>query len=416
MDSINERPVMTLYSTLGAEKNLLEETEAHARMIRIEHPVITNEELEKLRQIDASGFKSVTLSSLYKVADGGAGLRAALDSLRAEAEAAVRDGANILILSDRGVTPDQAPIPMLLATGAVHHHLVRTALRTSCGIVCETGEAREVAHMALLIGYGAAAINPYLAIETIGDILEEGTYVPEDLDFETAVKNFVYANDKGLLKTFAKMGISTLQSYRGAQIFEAVGLGTDLVDDCFTGTPSRVSGVSYDVIAREAQMRHERAFPGDGYAYPELDAGGSYQWRTRGERHTFNPDTVSKLQHAVKRGSFDDYKEFAAAADMEAEACCTLRGLFTFKNAAQPIPIDEVEPASEIVKRFCTGAMSYGSISLESHQTLAIAMNRLGGKSNTGEGGEDPKIAGRPMRTETCAAAPSSRWLRVASA
>ncbi|MEE3330671.1 MAG: glutamate synthase large subunit [Myxococcota bacterium] len=388
MDSINERPVMTLYSTLGAEKNLLEETEEHARMIRIEHPVITNEELEKLRQINASGFKAVTLSCLYKVADGGAGLRSALEGLCAQAEAAVRDGANVLILSDRGVSPDHAPIPMLLATGSVHHHLIREALRTRCGLVCETGEAREVAHMALLLGYGAAAINPYLAIETIGDILEEGSFVSADMDFATAVRNFIAANDKGLLKTFAKMGISTLQSYRGAQIFEAVGLGADLVERCFTGTASRVSGVSYDVLAREAQMRHERAFPGDGYAYPELDAGGSYQWRARGERHTFNPDTVSKLQHAVKRGSFEDYKEFAAAADMEAEACCTLRGLFTFKNAPQPIPIDEVEPASEIVKRFCTGAMSYGSISLESHQTLAIAMNRLGGKSNTGEGGE----------------------------
>ncbi|MCA9511740.1 MAG: glutamate synthase large subunit, partial [Myxococcales bacterium] len=390
MDSINERPVMALYSTLGAERNLLEETEAHARMIRIEHPVVTNEELERLRQIRADGFRSVTLPCLFKVADGGDGLRGALDALCAAAEQAVRDGANILILSDRGVGPDLAPIPMLLATGAVHHHLIRKALRTSCGLVCETGEAREVAHVALLIGYGAAAVNPYLAIETIEEIVEDGVYVAAGLDRDEAIHNFVYANDKGLLKTFAKMGISTLASYRGAQIFEAVGLDRALVDRCFAGTASRVSGVSYDVIARECAMRHERAFPGDAYAYPELDAGGSYQWRARGERHTFNPDTVSRLQIAVKRGSYEDYKAFSKAADGEAESACTLRGLFTFKEDRPPVPLDEVEPASEIAKRFCTGAMSYGSISLEAHQSLAIAMNRLGGKSNTGEGGEDP--------------------------
>jgi len=390
MDSINERPVMTLYSSLGAERNLLEETEQHARMIRIEHPVITNAQLESLRQIDQPGFASESLSCLYKVADGGEGLQAALDTLCAEAERAVRSGANILILSDRGVSPDQAPIPMLLATGAVHHHLVRQALRTSCGLVCESGEPREVAHMALLIGYGAAAVNPYLAFETIGEVVEDGTFVEEGLDRATAESNFIQANDKGLLKTFAKMGISTLQSYRGAQIFEAVGLDRDLVDRCFAGTASRVSGVSYDVVAREVAMRHERAFPGDAYQYEELDAGGSYQWRARGERHTFNPDTVSKLRIALSRDSYEDYKEFARAADGEAESACTLRGLFTFVNAAEPVPLSEVEPASEIVKRFCTGAMSYGSISLEAHQTLAVEMNRLGGKSNTGEGGEDP--------------------------
>jgi len=390
MDSINERPVMALYSTIGAERNLLDETEEHARMIRIEHPVITNGELEALRQIDHPGFGSVTLSCLYKVADGGEGLRSALDGLRAQAEQAVRDGKNILILSDRGVGPDQAPIPMLLATGAVHHHLVRSALRTRCGLVCESGEPREVAHLALLIGYGAAAVNPYLAFETLSEVLEDGTFVEADLDYATAEQNFIKAFDKGLLKTFAKMGISTLQSYRGAQIFEAVGLDGDLVDECFTGTASRVSGVSYDVIAREAAMRHERAFPGGAFLYPELDAGGSYQWRARGERHTFNPDTVSKLQIALRRGSYEDYKEFSRAADGEAHAACTLRGLFTFKEADAPVDLAEVEPASEIVKRFCTGAMSYGSISLEAHQTLAVAMNRLGGKSNTGEGGEDP--------------------------
>ncbi len=391
MDSINERPVMALYSPIGSEGNLLEETEDHARMIRVEHPVITDEELEKLRQIDQPGFTARTLRCLFKVADGGPGLVAALDRICAEAEQAVRDGANILILSDRGVSPDEAPIPMLLATGAVHHHLIREALRTRCGLVCETGEAREVAHMALLIGYGAGAINPYLALETLDELARDGSYFEEPTTPEQARANYIKATDKGLLKTFAKMGISTLQSYRGAQIFEAVGLDVALVDRCFRGTASRVSGVGYDVIAREAALRHFRAFPKDEYSYPELDPGGLYQWRARGERHTFNPDTVSRLQIALRNGSYEDYKAFSAAADGEAETACTLRGLFRFKTEArESIPIDRVEPATEIVKRFCTGAMSYGSISLESHQTLAIAMNRLGGKSNTGEGGEDP--------------------------
>jgi glutamate synthase domain-containing protein 2/glutamate synthase domain-containing protein 1/glutamate synthase domain-containing protein 3 len=391
MDSINERPVMALYSPVGSAGNLLDETAAHARMVRVEHPVLTNEDLEALRSLDATGFESRTLSCLFKAADGGEGLRAALKTLCAEAEAAVRAGANILILSDRGVSPDLAPVPMLLATGAVHHHLIRMALRTQCGIVCETGEAREVAHMALLIGYGAAAINPYLALSTLEQILEEGTYAPEDLDLATAIQNFIKANDKGLLKTFAKMGISTLQSYHGAQIFEAVGLADEVVENCFTGTASRVQGIGFDVIAQEAVIRHQRAFPGDDYQYDELDPGGLYQWRARGERHTFNPDTVSHLQIALKRRSYDDYKLFSKAADGEAQEACTLRGLFDFqKGLREPVPLDDVEPVSEIVSRFCTGAMSYGSISLEAHQTLAIAMNRLGAKSNTGEGGEDP--------------------------
>jgi glutamate synthase domain-containing protein 2/glutamate synthase domain-containing protein 3 len=388
MDSINERPVMALYSPLGAEKNILEETEEHARMIRVERPVITNEELAALRSVDLPGFSSRTLHCLFKPGDGGAGLRAALDQLCAEAERSLHEGVNLLILSDRGVTPELAPIPMLLATGSVHHHLIRQTLRTRCGIVCETGEAREVAQMALLIGYGAGAVNPYLAFQTIEQLADEGSFFPEGLELQTAIDNFIKANDKGLLKTFAKMGISTLQSYRGAQIFEAVGLDREVVDRCFTGTASRISGVGYDVLAEEARIRHARAFPGDDYAYPELDPGGLYQWRARGERHSFNPETVSKLQIAVSRDSYDGYKEFSKAADGDTESLCTLRGLFRFKFAEEPVPLSEVEPAAEIVKRFCTGAMSYGSISLEAHQTLAVAMNRLGGKSNTGEGGE----------------------------
>ncbi len=391
MDSINERPVMALFSPLGSEGNLLEETESHARMIRVPHPVIRDDELQALREIDQPGFRSETLDCVFKVAEGGDGLGAALDALCAEAERAVREGANVLILSDRGVGPDLAPIPMLLATGAVHHHLIRQTLRTRCGLVCETGEAREVAHMALLIGYGAAAINPYLAFQTLEELVEDGTYVDGELDAETARQNFIKANDKGLLKTFAKMGISTLASYRGAQIFEAVGLDRGLVERCFTGTASRVSGVGLDVLAREAAMRHARAFPGEDWVYPELDPGGLYQWRARGERHSFNPDTVSLLQIALRNGSYDDYRKFARAADGDSQSACTLRGLFRFRSGDRsPLPLEEVEPASEIVKRFCTGAMSYGSISLEAHQTLAVAMNRLGGKSNTGEGGEDP--------------------------
>jgi glutamate synthase domain-containing protein 2/glutamate synthase domain-containing protein 1/glutamate synthase domain-containing protein 3 len=390
MDSINEGTVMSLYSTLGAEKNLLEETSEHARILRCDRPILSNEELERIRRISLSGFAARTFSTLFKVADGGDGLRGALDALCREAEAAVQQGVNLLILSDRGVTPDLGPIPMLLATGAVHHHLVREGLRTQCGIVCETGEARDVPQFALLVGYGAGAINPYLVFETIAELTEEHTFVPEEITREQGVENYLKACDKGLRKTMAKMGISTLQSYRGAQIFEAVGLDRELVARCFTGTASRVSGVSYGVIAKESVMRHARAFPGDGYVYPELDPGGLYQWRRRGEHHSFNPDSVAKLQHAVRQESYATFKEFSDAANDDAERLCTLRGLLRFKRAEEPLPLEEVEPASKIVKRFCTGAMSYGSISLEAHQTLAIAMNRLGGKSNTGEGGEDP--------------------------
>jgi glutamate synthase (NADPH/NADH) large chain len=391
MDSINEGTVMSLYSTLGAEKNLLEETPEHARILRCNRPILTNEELERIRSISLPGFESRTLAALFKVSEGGDSLQTSLDALCREAEAAVRAGANLLILSDRGVTPDLAPIPMLLATGAVHHHLVREGLRTQCGLICETAEARDVAHFALLLGYGAGAINPYLAFETIAELVEEGIYVPSSVDVAKGTKNYLKASDKGLLKTMAKMGISTLQSYRAAQIFEAVGLDRSLVDRCFAGTASRVSGVGYDVIARECAMRHERAFARDGWVYPELDPGGLYQWRRRGERHTFNPDSVSRLQHAVRQQSFETFREFSKAADDDAERLCTLRGLFRFRWAEQPVPLEEVEPAEDIVRRFCTGAMSYGSISLEAHQTLAVAMNRIGGKSNTGEGGEDPR-------------------------
>jgi glutamate synthase domain-containing protein 2/glutamate synthase domain-containing protein 1/glutamate synthase domain-containing protein 3 len=391
IDSILERPVMSVLSPLGFEGNLLEETPEHARCLRLDHPVLTDAELAQIRAYQAPGFKTVSLAALFKVHDGGDGLRAALDDLCRRAEEAIDAGATILVLSDRGLAPDLAAIPALLATGAVHHHLIRCAKRTRCAIVVETGEAREVAHFALLIGYGAAAVSPYLAFETIAELLEDKTFIPEDIAFEKAVANYKKGVDKGLLKIFAKMGISTLRSYRGAQIFEAVGLDRDLIDRYFTWTPSRVSGVGLDVIATESAMRHERAFHGDAYVYPELDPGGIYQWRLRGEKHTFNPDTVSKLQHAVQQDSRDAYRAYAKSVNEQANRACTLRGLFQIQLAAKPIPLDEVEPVAEIMKRFCTGAMSYGSISLEAHQTLAVAMNRIGGRSNTGEGGEDPK-------------------------
>jgi glutamate synthase domain-containing protein 2/glutamate synthase domain-containing protein 1/glutamate synthase domain-containing protein 3 len=389
IDSILERPVLSVFSTLGSEGNLLHETPEAARLLHLDRPILTDAQLAKIRAVDRPGFKAVTLPSLFKVADGGAGLDAAVGELCRAASAAIEDGATLLILSDRDIDADHAAIPSLLATGAVHHHLVREGARTRCGLLVETGEAREVGHFALLIGYGAGAVNPYLAFESIDQLLEDSNLLPEDLDRETAVENYLKATDKGLLKIFAKMGISTLRSYCGGQIFEAVGLDRELVDRFFTRTASRISGVGLDVIAREAAMRHERGFPGDAYAYPELDPGGLYQWRRRGERHTFNPTTVSKLQHAVRQQSYSTFKEYSAAADGDSKSVCTLRGLFRFKLDREPVPLADVEPVEDIMWRFCTGAMSYGSISLEAHQTLAIAMNRIGGKSNTGEGGED---------------------------
>ena len=392
IDSIRERPVMTLHSTLGAEKNLLTQTAEHADLLRLFHPVLTNAELESIRQSDNSGVRAVTLPMLFKVADGGDGLRGALKTLCEQAARAVEEGANILVLSDRDISPELAPIPSLLATGAVHHHLINEESRTRCGLVVETGDTAEVAHFALLIGYGAGAINPYVAFETGADLLASGTYVPEELGIDQAFANYKKAIDLGLLKIFAKMGISTLQSYRGAQIYEAVGLNPEVIDLAFAGTPSRISGVGFDVLAREASMRHARGFPGDEYAYPELDPGGLYQWRLRGEQHAFNPDTVETLQRAARRDSFETFQEFSAAADGDARRLRTLRGLLDFDfSEREPVPLEDVEPATEIVQRFCTGAMSYGSISAEAHETLAIAMNRLGGRSNTGEGGEDPR-------------------------
>ena len=392
IDSIREEAVMSLRTTVGQERNLLEATPEHARLLELDQPVLTNEDLERVRAADHPRLQTATISTVFEVGPGDdpeAGLKQAMDRVREEAERAVRGGANILILSDREAGPDRVPIPALLATGGVHHHLIRTALRTRCGIIIETGEAREIAHFAVLIGYGAAAINPYLAFETIDTLIDEKAFVSKDTGRDEGRANYVKAVGKGLLKIFAKMGISTLQSYRGGQIFEAIGLSQAVVDEYFTWTISRIGGIGLDVIAEEARRRHAEGYSRHPAA-SELEVGGEYQWRLDGERHLFDPKTVHKLQHAARTGSYEVYREYARTINDQSRALFTIRGMLRLKPMAPPVPLDQVEPASEIVKRFCTGAMSFGSISAEAHETIAIAMNRIGGKSNSGEGGEDP--------------------------
>jgi glutamate synthase (ferredoxin) len=352
------------------------------------YPILTNEELEKLRHVSRPGFKCVTLPILFKADDGAKSLAAALDALFAAADKAIVDGANIVVLSDRGVNATLAPIPALLAVSGLHHHLIRSGTRTKIGLILESGEPREVHHFSVLIGYGCTAINPYLAFETISDLMREKLLA--ETDHKKAVEKYIKAAIKGVVKTMAKMGISTIQSYHGAQIFEAIGLNTEVVDKYFTWTPSRIQGVGLEVIAEEALTRHRRAFP-PVQVNTELDAGGQYQWRDSGEYHLFNPQTIHKLQTACRLGSEKIYREYAGLINNQAKNLCTLRGLLDFKAAEKPLPIEEVESVESIVKRFKTGAMSYGSISKEAHETLAIAMNRLGGRSNTGEGGEDPE-------------------------
>jgi glutamate synthase (ferredoxin) len=387
IDPIREEIVTATHTMVGSRGGLLNPGPESCGVIRLEQPILTDEELDKLRFIDRSGFKSQTLPILFKAAEGAKGLEDALEKLFTAADEAIRDGANILILSDRGVSPELAPIPALLATAGLHHHLIRTGTRGRTGLVLESGEPREVHHFALLIGYGCSAINPYLAYETIDDLIREGLL--QKTDHKTAVKKFIKAAIKGVVKTMAKMGISTVQSYRGAQIFEAVGLNSEFVEKYFTWTPTRIQGIGLEVVAQEAVARHRRAFPPVS-VNPELEAGGQYQWRDGGEQHLFNPQTIHKLQTACRLGSEKIYREYADLINDRAKSLCTLRGLLDFKFAETPVPIAEVESVEEIVKRFKTGAMSYGSISKEAHETLAIAMNRLGGRSNTGEGGEDP--------------------------
>ncbi|HZU26930.1 MAG TPA: glutamate synthase large subunit [Bryobacteraceae bacterium] len=388
IDPIREELVMSLTSYIGTERNILDETPQHCHTLKLPHPLLTNRDLEKLRRVSTGDLLCTTLPMLFEVNAGAKGLERALDGLCRRASLAIKSGYTMLILSDRGIDEEYAPIPSLLALSAVHNHLVREETRTQVALIIESGEPREVMHFCLLIGYGASAVNPYLAIDTLEQQALRGN-LADGVNFETALRNYKKAINKGLLKVFSKMGISTLQSYRGAQVFEAIGLNRSLVEKYFTGTASRIEGVGLDVLAREAAMKHAYAFQPVTEADTELDPGGNYHYRVRGEYHLINPTTVSRLQHAVRQKSFATFQEFTRAIDDQQRSHCTLRGLMKLKTIARPAPIDEVEPASEIVRRFATGAMSFGSISKEAHETLAIAMNTIGGKSNTGEGGED---------------------------
>jgi glutamate synthase (ferredoxin) len=388
IDPIREEIVTSTEIMLGGEGNILEPTPESSRMIKLKHPILANEELEKLRHVNRPGFKAVTLPILFEgSAPAAKNLEAALEKLFAGADKAIADGVNILVLSDRNISKELAPIPALLAVAGLHHHLIRSGTRTKVGLVLESGEPREVHHFALLIGYGCTAINPYLAFATLDDLIQQGLLTKTD--HKAAIKKFIKAAIKGVVKTMAKMGISTIQSYHGAQIFEAIGLNSGVVEKYFTWTPSLIQGVGLDVIAEEALSRHRHAFP-DRQVNGVLDAGGQYQWRDDGEFHLFNPQSIHKLQNACRTGSYKIFQEYAALINNQAKNLCTLRGLLEFKFAENPIPIEEVESVGEIVKRFKTGAMSYGSISKEAHEALAVAMNRIGGRSNTGEGGEDP--------------------------
>ncbi|MFQ5898117.1 MAG: glutamate synthase large subunit [Candidatus Methylomirabilia bacterium] len=388
LDAIREELVTQMATTIGPERNLLKPEAESCRQIKLKTPILDNEELARIRHVDRPGLKSITLPMLFPVAHGGAGLERALEELCLGASQAIAEGYTLIILSDRGVDKDLAPIPALLATAGVHHHLVREGTRTRVGLVIESGEPREVHHASLLLGYGAGAINPYLAFESLDDMIRQGLL--QGVDHGKAIKNYIKALNKGVLKVISKMGISTIQSYGGAQVFEAVGLSRSFVDKRFTWTASRIGGVGLDVIARESTLRHRRAFPERPVGRPELDWGGEYQWRRDGEYHLFNPETVFKLQHATQSGRFKIFKEYSELVNNQTRNLCTLRGLFEFRFADHPIPIEEVEPVESILKRFATGAISYGAISQEAHETLAIAMNRIGARSNTGEGGEDP--------------------------
>jgi glutamate synthase domain-containing protein 2/glutamate synthase domain-containing protein 1/glutamate synthase domain-containing protein 3 len=390
LDAIREEIITSMITTIGSEGNLLDSKPEQCRLLRLETPVLTNAECARIKSLHQPGLVAKTISMLFPAAAGAAGMRKRLDEIRTEASQAVQDGATIVVLSDRGICREQAAVPALLATGGVHHHLVREGSRTRCGIVVETGEAREVQHFALLTGYGAGAVNPYLAYATI-DQMQAERMLAAEYPREKLHKNFAKAASKGLLKVMSKMGISTQQSYRGAQIFEAVGLEKGLVDEFFTRTPSRIGGIGLEGVAAEALRRHEHAWPQTAVPQTlELDVGGRYQWRRKGEAHVLSPDVVATLQRSTQINSREEFKKYQQLIDEQQTKLLTLRGLLDFTFADNSIPLDEVEPATAIVKRFATGAMSYGSISKEAHETLAIAMNRLGGRSNTGEGGEDP--------------------------
>ena len=408
IDPIREEVVMSLESYIGSQKNILEETPEHCHKLRVEEPVLDDRNLEKIKNINIDGFKTKTISILFETAgekmvrqvhhpsnypeQSRRNFMKSLDRICREAESAVKEGYTFIILSDRGTDESRAAIPALLAIGAVHHHLLRKTIRTQIGIIIESGEPREVHHFALLFGYGADCVNPYLAYKAVEELIKENEL---RVDFASALKNYRKAVNKGLLKILSKMGISTLQSYRGAQIFEVLGIDEAVIERCFAGTVSPISGVGFDIIAKEAVLRHREAYPEKpGIAFPYLSSGGIYQWKRDGEFHLWNPESITALQNAAERNDYTRYKEFARLINDQSRNPTTLRSLLKFfpsnGEKAKPISIAQVEPVSEIVRRFATGAMSFGSISRETHETLAIAMNRLGGQSNTGEGGEDP--------------------------
>ncbi|WP_375003186.1 glutamate synthase large subunit [Aeromicrobium sp. CTD01-1L150] len=416
LDAIREEVVTSLAGTIGPETNLLAPSPASCRMLQLPFPVIDSDELAKIRHMnsagDMPGFAVHVVRGLYDVHGGGEALKAKIDEICEDVSAAVADGARIILLSDRHSNADLAPIPSLLLTGAVHHHMVREKLRSQAGLLVEAGDVREVHHVALLIGYGATAVNPYLALESAEDLAREAVFIT-DVEPEQAVRNLAYGLGKGVLKVMSKMGVSTVASYTGAQIFECIGLSHEVVDTYFTGTASKLGGVGLDVIAREVASRHAKAYPTHGIVgrRRHLEVGGEYQWRRDGPEHLFDPETVFRLQHSTRTGRYDIFKQYTNRVDDQSERLMTLRGLFGFtKGARPPVPIDEVEPVSAIVKRFSTGAMSYGSISQEAHETLAVAMNRLGGKSNTGEGGEHPARLYDPTRRSAIKQVASGRF------
>ncbi|MGA1670518.1 MAG: glutamate synthase-related protein, partial [Candidatus Nanopelagicaceae bacterium] len=394
LDAIREELVTSLGGSLGPEHNLLDPGPESCRQISLAFPVIDNDELAKIIHVnvdgDHPGFSAHVVRGLFPIAKGGAGLTARIEEICAEVSAAIDEGAHMIVLSDRDGDGENAPIPSLLLTAAVHHHLIREKSRTRVGLIVESGEVREVHHVALLIGFGAAAVNPYLAMESVEDLVLQGAIT--GISPEKAVRNLIKALGKGVLKVMSKMGISTIASYTGAQVFEAIGLAKPLIDRYFVGCTSRLGGVDIDVIAEETIARHHIAYPPGGEipGSKKLPIGGEYQWRREGEPHLFDPETVFTLQHSTRQKRYDVFKRYTSRVNDQSKRLMTLRGLFEFKEGVRTsIPIEEVEPASEIIKRFSTGAMSYGSISQEAHETLAIAMNRIGGKSNTGEGGED---------------------------
>ncbi|MFD5058530.1 glutamate synthase large subunit [Streptomyces sp. NPDC058394] len=415
LDAIREELVTSLRSTLGPQGNLLEPTAASCRSVTLPFPVIDNDELAKLIHINADGdmpgMKAATLSGLYRVSGSGEALAARIEQICTEVDAAIEDGARLIVLSDRHSDAEHAPIPSLLLTSAVHHHLIRTKQRTQVGLLVEAGDVREVHHVALLIGYGAAAVNPYLAMESVEDLVRAGTFI-EGIEPEQAIRNLIYALGKGVLKVMSKMGISTVASYRGAQVFEAVGLDEAFVAKYFNGTATKIGGAGLDVVAKEVAARHAKGYPASGISasHRALEIGGEYQWRREGEPHLFDPETVFRLQHATRNRRYDIFKKYTDRVNEQSERLMTLRGLFGFKSGREAIPVDEVESVSDIVKRFSTGAMSYGSISREAHETLAIAMNQLGGKSNTGEGGEDADRLYDPARRSSIKQVASGRF------